>query len=192
MNEKQMSSKLNSKTRKTVLVSIVVVLALLICSVVIVAVIVKNQNKKEKSNLEVWDGVTTIAPVGSGETVADPCIIASPENLAYIAKNSQFNGQYKYYTLINDLDMGGHDWTSIGSGGNVFTGQFDGNNHIISNIGEDEVGYYSDSNKVAPSLFGVVKTATILNLRVEYAFEEVSGTFAFGGIIKEAKGGVDI
>lgn len=180
---------MSSKIRNTILISVAVALAVIVAVVVAVVVINKEKNKDKTPapKAVVWDGVTTVAPVGAG-TISDPYVIASPENLAYMSTQESAS-EYRYYTLVADLDMGGHDWTPIGnSGNNVFRGEFKGNLHTIKNLGEDKAGYYSSASKPAPSLFGVVDGAVINGVTVEYAFEEVSGTSAFGGIVREASG----
>ena len=97
-----------------------------------------------------WDG--TIAEKfdsGSG-TTSDPYLIATPAQLAYLAKlvnegNTNYNS--KCYKLIKDINLNNQNWTPIGSfcywnygkydktsNDYTFQGTFNGNKHTISNL----------------------------------------------------------
>ena len=167
--------------RRTLLCSIVAVV-ILIAAVVSVAGTYKKKNKVDPTGevVKVWDGETKTAPIGSG-TKDDPYIIASPDNLAYMSTEMDLT-KFEYFSLIADLNMGGYDFTPIGNGANELTGFFYGNGYKITNIGEDEEGYYSSSKVQAPSLFGVVGAVDISDLTVEYAFDKAVDTAGFGGI----------
>jgi len=63
--------------------------------------------------------------------------ISSETELAGLAKLVNENTQLfanKTIILDNDLDLSGWDWTPIGYGSYMFTGEFDGNGHTISNM----------------------------------------------------------
>lgn len=38
------------------------------------------------------------------------------------------------YILMNDIDLSGYDWTAVGTSGNGFTGELNGNGFVISNL----------------------------------------------------------
>ena len=84
-----------------------------------------------------------IAPVGHTEAkAAEPISISSAADLQKIGNENGYplDGDYR---LTQDIDMSGVNFTPIGggmgsrgsdSGENVFTGTFDGDGHIISNL----------------------------------------------------------
>lgn len=91
--------------------------------------------------------------------------IGTPEELAKIGKDSEFpmTGDY---VLTEDLDMTGIDFTPIGgthgakgavSGSNVFSGTFDGQGHLISNLTIQVSEEVSDYAQVG--LFSIVASA---------------------------------
>ena len=108
-----------------------------------------------------WSG-ETISP----ETDASGAyVIQTAENLAWVAKQSagtDFAG--KIFRLEADLDLGGAEavpekWQPIGSAAYPFRGEFDGNNHVISNL------YINGSFPTCAGLFSETGAeATIHNL----------------------------
>lgn len=176
----------NSKLKKILTATILAVAVVL--STVISAVVVVKHNKDNFNPVvkeKIWDGKTTIKPTGDG-CEDDPFIIESGENLAYVAQEMTFDNFY-YFSVVKDINLGGHDWTPIGSSSSkMFTGMFMGNGFTISNIGETQKGYYESSQKQAPSLFGFVRSAVIDGVFVRYSFGEAVNTPSFGGIAKKA------
>ena len=83
------------------------------------------------------------------------------------------------YILMNDLDLGGMEWTPIGTGlaeFNCFTGTFDGNGHSISNF-----KITGDTQYVG--LFGCSRGA-IENLGLKsFAIDRSSDTIFAGGLV---------
>lgn len=92
----------------------------------------------------IWDGTTATLYPNAAEadagTAANPYQISSPEHLAYLAQqvNAGTNYAGKYFTLMNDINLGNQPWTRIGgtfSGTNyTFSGIFDGDGHTISGL----------------------------------------------------------
>ncbi len=84
-----------------------------------------------------------------------------------------------YYELTNDLDFTGiTDWTPIGNVNTLFGGNFEGNNHVISNL------IYSNANIVGGGVFGVIEGATIKNLGVvDCSFTSVTCVGGVTGVI---------
>lgn len=85
---------------------------------------------------EEWDG-TTIAnkfAYGNG-TETLPYLISDGTELSYLASqvNSGTNYEGMYFQLANDIDLGGAEWTPIGTTNNSFRGIFDGAGHTIAN-----------------------------------------------------------
>lgn len=101
------------------------------------------------AQVSVWDGTAEIWTHGSG-TQEDPYLIESAQNLAYLAErtNETLFGYNKYmyadtcFLLTVDLDLGsdnGLEWNPIAQNGTdnmtrVFSGNFDGGGHVISNM----------------------------------------------------------
>ena len=82
-----------------------------------------------------WDGTTgTSFSWGSG-TEEEPYLIADGEDLSYLREQVRNGNTYegKYFQLANDIDLGGRDWTPIGTNQNSFRGIFDGAGHTIAN-----------------------------------------------------------
>ena len=81
-----------------------------------------------------FNGKYYYSDAGSEE---NPYIIDSEDALARIAPivnsgMSDFVG--KHFSLICDLDLSGRNWTPIGTTDRPFRGNFNGNNHTISNL----------------------------------------------------------
>ena len=81
---------------------------------------------------------------GSG-TQADPWVITSPKELAFLAyqvtNNQSINGvacKTAYYSLQQDIDLKEYIWVPIGNlsteDGKNFKGNFEGNGHVIKNM----------------------------------------------------------
>ena len=88
-------------------------------------------------SVSTWDGTSAIWTQGSG-TQADPYLIESAQNLAWIAE--MVNGgvatyEGVWFKLTTDLNMNNIAWVPIGnSTTNLFCGKFDGDNHFIDSI----------------------------------------------------------
>jgi hypothetical protein len=86
-----------------------------------------------------WDGTTASWTHGTG-TEADPYLIESAQNLAYLAEMvnggvNQYSG--KYFKLTTNIDLNNLAWTPIGDYNTtsaVFKGRFDGDNHSITKL----------------------------------------------------------
>lgn len=69
-------------------------------------------------------------------------------------------------TLSNDIEINGDEWIPIGDPDYSFNGDFNGNNHTISNF-----KIYHGGERYCYGLFGCIKnTATINNLHIENVF----------------------
>lgn len=118
-----------------------------------------------------WDGASSSAALAGSGTELDPWIVASENDLAFVAKQvntgvESYEG--KYLKLSADLDLGNKPWSPIGfSKGGAFRGNFDGDGHTISNLNvktEDD-----DKNTLYGGVFGTVIDGVIRNLTVENA-----------------------
>jgi len=100
---------------------------------------------------------------GSG-TAALPYEIWDPNQMNTIGVNPADWG--KHFKLMSNIDMSGYAGTSyniIGkSTSSPFTGTFDGNGHVISNL-----SYTTTEVVDYVGLFGVTNNAAILNLALE-------------------------
>ena len=115
----------------------------------------------------IWDPVTTkTAFVGSG-TLENPYKIEYAEDLAYLANsvnsNASYNSAKKYYQVITNIDLGGNNWTPIGTLSatikNSFKGNFDGGNLIID-------GLKIEQSIPDVGLFGYTNGAKISNINL--------------------------
>lgn len=113
-----------------------------------------------------WDGEASAPFTGSG-TNSDPYVIASAENLKYlqlqVAGGTDFGG--KYITQTADIDLGGKEWTPIGTSAMPFCGVYDGLNHSINGL------FISKGDISATGLFGYINSnylheAGVMNLTV--------------------------
>ncbi len=128
-----------------------------------------------------------VTPASCGINDNVSCI-NSREGLATLANevNNGDNKSGKIIYLTRDLDLGGKfdsegnaldgniSWTPIGTYSNPFSGTFDGNGHVISNM---YVNRPSDNNN---GLFGNANNGIIKNLGVESSY--VNGNSFNGGI----------
>lgn len=130
--------------------------------------------------------------VGTG-TEADPYQIKTRDDLVLLSQKTEDCTDYnpnvppkytpqvqafkgKYFKVMNDIDMGGTNFTSIGrSFTNRFAGTFDGGNHTISNLSVN-------TQQAFGGLFGVCDTVAVLkNVRLDKA--DVYMTANYGGIL---------
>ena len=82
-----------------------------------------------------WDGsVADSFSFGEG-TEERPYLIADGADLAYLGEQVKNGNTYEgqYFQLANDIDLGGREWTPIGTSQNSFRGILDGAGHTIAN-----------------------------------------------------------
>lgn len=112
-----------------------------------------------------WDGTVAEAYAGGDGTLENPYQIATPEQLALLAEQTNNGtGGNAYYLLTEDLCLNGleeYEWIPIGDPENPFTGVFNGNEHSISDM------YMTQQNY--SGLFGFTQGATIKDIRIEEA-----------------------
>ncbi|WP_346902617.1 LPXTG cell wall anchor domain-containing protein [Faecalicatena contorta] len=134
---------------------------------------------------DAWDGT---ADTGWYDGTKTEYEISTAEELAGLAvlvnSGTKFEGET--VLLLSDLDLGGYEWVSIGTGNNsqgYFGGTFDGKNHCIYNVTSTESPDYS-------GLFGVISHGgTIQNLGVADAYFTNSPNFNMGILAAWANGG---
>ena len=127
---------------------------------------------------DVAPAFTTTLPITVGDI---NYAITTPADLMAVKYNMAGN-----FTLENDIDMTGVDFTPIGIEGNTsvakFTGIFDGKGHIIKGL------KYDNADKGEVGLFSQTENATITNLGIEGA--HFVGNANVGGIVGRMYGGI--
>ena len=105
----------------------------------------------------------------------------TPITTAEELKNISLDGKY---ALVRDIDLGGAEWTPIGTSSSPFTGEFNGNGYTISNFkittGRAYVGLFG-YNK------GVIKNLGVENFTVNVSYS--SGNVDAGGLVGYNDGG---
>ncbi|WP_293715106.1 T9SS type A sorting domain-containing protein [uncultured Parabacteroides sp.] len=129
-----------------------------------------------------WEGgvATTIINEGgsNGQDSDNPILIATPEELAYLAQQTNSGGKELtldnggpisgktnfsgvYFKLTDDIDLGEQAWTPIGKdNSNSFQGTLDGNDKTIGNLAS-----ITDSDYAG--LFGFIENSSVQNLQIE-------------------------
>ncbi len=145
-----------NKNAKRVL-SLVLAFAMLIGSLFAANVGVTFDASAETEGIVVeWDGSTagSIADTESAGTIDDPIEIATPAELAYLAKGaSNLSTDGKYYKIadgIKEFDMKNKTWAAT-SNATPFAGHFDGNGVVIKNL--------NGNQSVASALFACVNAS---------------------------------
>ena len=127
--------------------------------------------------MDTWDGTADTSWYDENKTEFH---LQTAEQLAGMAKlvnDNTANFKDKTVYLDNDLDLGGHEWISIGNGANTawgsFQGIFDGQSHVVYNLYSHE-GLKSENkdnnnNLYRNGLFGAIYNATVQNLGIENA-----------------------
>ena len=138
----------------------------------------------EAPKADLWDGTVAGSFGGGSGTEADPYLIFTGAELAYLAASVNSGNSYsgKYFLLMNDIDLGGIEWTPIGTGIDYdsssysFGGNFDGCGMTISNL-------YETRSRQFAGLFGVIHGATISNLGIDnaYIYDVYNGDYCLVG-----------
>ena len=105
--------------------------------------------------------IQELTPLTEDEAIAQGyTLIKTADDLNNIRNN--LSGKY---ILMNDIDLSSIiNWQPIGDASNAFTGELNGNGHVIKNLRID-----NHSNKEV-GLFGALDGATLSNLGVENAY----------------------
>lgn len=134
---------------------------------------------------DAWDGSSKTEP----EAIDGVYQITDGAELAWFADKVNASGTAMEAVLVNDIDLGGFDWTPVGnSATKAFAGRFDGGNHIVE-------GLYIDNEKAQyQGLFGYVKgTATAMTSISGVTVEgSVSAKSYVGGLVGYVNAYVDI
>lgn len=121
---------------------------------------------------------------GTG-TESDPYLIGTAgqlRNMASLVKNDDSKAA-ACYKLTADIDLGGKDWTPVGSDGRKFSGTFDGAGFTVRNFKINE------SNSLDVGFFGVV-SGTVQNLTLAGAdIRATHDSAAVGAVVGTLWGG---
>lgn len=133
-----------------------------------------------KSELTTAEGVSIIIPEASpynfeGDgTASSPWLIKTAKDLKTLSEASQKNSfANKYFKQTADIDMSQvKGFIPIGSNKAAFNGNYDGDNHIISNLNIDGIGYHFQG------LFGAIfNDAKISNIIIRRSSLTGSGYY---------------
>ena len=129
-----------------------------------VTVTINPAFEEPENVVDVWDGVSISEPAVEADPVTgEPvAVIDSAADLAWFAQYvngtlastlSTRGNDVMNFVLTADIDLDNHPWTPIGSADadHGFTGNFDGNNHVIKNLN------IVDTNGGYVGLFGVTE-----------------------------------
>ena len=102
-----------------------------------------------------WDGTSSEMWTQGTGTEADPYLIETPANLAYLSAQVTAGKTYAgvYFQQTEDFDLQSKTWTPIGTSTYKFAGIYDGGNKFISNL--------------TNSIFGSIIDATIMNITLQ-------------------------
>lgn len=133
-------------------------------------------NHGQVSLTSLMPGSTAVATgfaAGSG-TVDDPYLVVNPAQLAGV--RAHLSG---YFKLGEDIDLDGFEgFLPIGTATDPFTGGFDGDGYIISNL-------FLDGNRMDyVGLFGSIADAQIRNIGLENV--DIQGENLVGGLVGHA------
>ena len=127
--------------------------------------------------MDTWDGTADTSWYDENETKFHLKTAKQLAGMAKLVNDNTANFKDKTVYLDNDLDLGGHEWISIGDGANTdggsFQGVFDGQSHVVYNLYSHE-GLKSENkdnnnNLYRNGLFGAIYNATVQNLGIENA-----------------------
>ena len=127
--------------------------------------------------MDTWDGTADTSWYDENQTEFHLQTAKQLAGMAKLVNDDTANFKDKTVYLDNDLDLGGHEWISIGDGANTdvgsFQGVFDGQSHVVYNLYSHE-GLKSENkdnnnNLYRNGLFGAIYNATVQNLGIENA-----------------------
>ena len=144
-----------------------------------------SQVRTDNDNVNLREHLVDYPPKGLG-TEAKPFLVSSTNDFLRIGTGNWTMDSY--YKQVADIDFDGVDFTPVGhvagSGYTAFTGSYDGNGHVISNI---EASFAGDSYI---GLFARASAATFTSIGVENSYFQ--GGAAVGGILGRGENSVTI
>ena len=142
---------------------------------------------KDSVGVSIWSGKISTGFSGGDGSQAQPFLIKSGDELAYLAQQtnlSKTNTAGKFYKITSDIDLNYYPWTAIGTLAQPFGGMLDGNNHKIAGI--QIFDYAADNQGLFGSIQGSSATAPVVvkNLTLSSGF--IYGRTSIGGIVGRA------
>ncbi len=122
---------------------------------------------------DVWNGSVAGGFGGGSGTSANPYLIYTGAQLAYLAQQTNNGTTFEgsYFKLMNNIDLAGLEWTPIGKGTtgdyfnnsttSAFSGTFNGNHYIVSNM------KITNANNGNIGFFGIINGGSVYNLGLE-------------------------
>ncbi len=137
-----------------------------------------ERNDQTGSMTPQWDGQAADSYAGGDGSKNNPYQIANAAQLALYAQevNSGKIVYNKYAILTSDIDLGGSNWTPIGTESNQFYSYFDGQGHTIRNLSITQSEITDVASGYTAGLFGYVVNASIRNLTVQHTVINISTT----------------
>jgi len=125
----------------------------------------------------------TAPSITSDGTEESPYLISTLEDLKWFRDEVNNGNNYsgKFIKLTANIDLGGEEWEPIGYMGKNFVGNFDGDNHTISNLVITKTTENSAENN-GIGLFGRTDSpAVIKNLTIENV--DITGSLYVGAVV---------
>lgn len=120
--------------------------------------------------------VMAAPPIGGSGTVANPYVLDSKEDLKAFSDIVNSGASNVNAKLVANIDATGLNMNPIGDSDNPYTGTFDGQDHVISNLNINK------PNSENVGFFGYTAEGSVIkNLGLKN--ETVSGGFITGGLI---------
>lgn len=167
-----------TKTRNR-LISVGIALLLIIAAVLFII-------PQKTAGAETW--IESAAEFAAGDgTQGAPYQISSAGELANLAKMVSGGETYEstYFELTADIDLGGKEWTPIGTKDSQFAGKFSGNGKTIRNLtvgGGDNSGLFAySSGEIKDVYLEKIDITTTMNAGGVCAFN--SGTIEVCGVL---------
>lgn len=141
---------------------------------------------QKTAGAETWIESATEFAAGNGSQGA-PYQISTAEELANLAKmvNDGKTDENTYFELTADIDLGGKEWTPIGTKDSQFAGKFSGNGKTIRNLtvgGGDNSGLFAySSGEIKDVYLEKIDITTTMNAGGVCAFN--SGTIEGCGVL---------
>ena len=122
--------------------------------------------------------IEEVTPLTEEEAIAQGyTVIKTADELQAMKDN--LSGKY---ILMNDIDLSGYNWEAVGSDVNPFTGEFNGNGYVISNL------TINKPTEDGQGLFGIVMNGTLENIALENV--AVTGANGVGGLVGMIQGDI--
>jgi len=152
----------------------------------------KQRIKNLPNGNDLFGFTDLISPSGTG-TQSDPFIIENLGNLRWLSEEGYEAGAWsnKYFLQTADIDASetagwndGWGFLPIGSYDVRFRGNYDGQDHTISNI-TIEIPHIGGFDQIETGLFGFAEYSVLKNISLENA--NISGFTTVGGILGSAE-----